>query len=201
MNVCTLQHVLNRIFDSHKDYFCHVIKIASCQLWEVDAGNGSTGGECMCVCLRPISVGAVCVLGIITLLWARSGARVHYVCLWMKLIVLITQYKLRFEKLMRGNEAACRKAAEPETQFCAKEIIKQQIDIDCVERRGHFSHEEGKYFPAWTPACLFCWQVKSVLQIGLKLHEYVFSTYRSDSCLKIFYKAFFVTRWSVLVIC
>lgn len=40
------------------------------------------------------------------------------------------------------------KAAEPETQFCAEEIMKQQLEVDCVELRGQFSYEEGKYFPA-----------------------------------------------------
>lgn len=40
------------------------------------------------------------------------------------------------------------KVAEPETQFRAEEIMKQQLDVACVELRGHFSYEEGKYFPA-----------------------------------------------------
>lgn len=40
------------------------------------------------------------------------------------------------------------KVAEPETEFCAEEVMKQQLEVDCVELRGQFSYEEGKYFPA-----------------------------------------------------
>lgn len=64
-----------------------------------------------------------------------------------------------------GNEAACLKVAEPETQFCAEEIMKQQLGVDSVELRGQFSYEEGKYFPAWTVFVFLAGQ-GSVLQIG-----------------------------------
>lgn len=30
----------------------------------------------------------------------------------------------------------------------AEEVMKQQLEVDCTELRGHFSYEEGKYFPA-----------------------------------------------------
>lgn len=40
------------------------------------------------------------------------------------------------------------RVAAPETQFCAEEIMKQQLDVDRVELRGQSSYEEGKYFPA-----------------------------------------------------
>lgn len=56
----------------------------------------------------------------------------------------VATYRPHFEKIPDvGNEAACMKVAAPETQFCAEEIM-----VGCVERRGHFSYEEGKYFPA-----------------------------------------------------
>lgn len=40
------------------------------------------------------------------------------------------------------------KVAAPETQFCSGEIMKQQLEVDCVEPRGQLSYEGGKYFPA-----------------------------------------------------
>lgn len=40
------------------------------------------------------------------------------------------------------------RVAAPETQFSAEEIMKQQLEVDCIELRGQFSYEEGKYFPA-----------------------------------------------------
>lgn len=145
------------------------VKIASCQLCEVDAGSRRTWGRvyvcmfmtylcgcCLCTGHYQFVVSQVRCTGSLCLPVNETHCVDYSIqaALW---------------KTDEGNEAACMKAAEPETQFCAKEIIEQQLDVDCVELRGHFSYEEGKYFPAWTLFVLLAGQ-GSVPQIGLKLY-------------------------------
>lgn len=203
LNVCPQ----NPACRGHWDYFCHVLQrwlLVSPVNWALVIG-GHVGRECilcMSVYDKDLSLGALCVLYIINLLWVRSCVGVHYVSLWMK--THCVDYSIEASPLKNWwwYEGSI-------TQFCAEEIIKQQLEANCVELRGQFSYEEGKYFPAWT---VFTFQFSegtaivllagqgSVLQTGLT--RFFFSCafflsinflYSEWFMLKMFYKVFYDT--------
>lgn len=64
-------------------------------------------------------------------------------------IALIALYRPRFENPMLVMRQHV-KAAAPETQFCAEDIMKQQLEVRSAALRGQFGYEGGKYFPTQT---------------------------------------------------